>query len=69
MTQRKWTELKDAALLARIAGGDLVAIEAKYHPDLQNTETNTYRGALRATSSPVTNDDSIYLTALVYAEI
>ena len=25
------TELQDAELLARISGGDLIAIEAKYH--------------------------------------
>ncbi|KAG1687699.1 hypothetical protein GQR58_008284 [Nymphon striatum] len=41
---RRWaTELNDTALLARISGGDLVAIEAKYHYDCLSLYKNRHR--------------------------
>ena len=36
-------KLQDTALLARISGGDLVAIEAKYHLDCLTRYRNKYR--------------------------
>ena len=44
------TELQDTKLLVRIAGGDLVAIEAKYHFNCLSTFKSKYRSAQRAKS-------------------
>lgn len=42
------TSLEDADLLARISGGDLVAIEAKYHHECLTKYKNKYRSQQRA---------------------
>ena len=49
------TDLQDTKLLARISGGDLVAIEAKYHFNCLSAYKSKYRSTQRAEadSSPV----------------
>ena len=42
------TEMCDTALLTKLAEGDLVAIEAKYHFNCLSRYRNQYRGYLRA---------------------
>jgi len=39
------TELQDAELMARMEGGDLVALEAKYHLACLTTIRNRYRSS------------------------
>ena len=41
-------ELKEQDLMARIEGGDLVALEAKYHPECYTSFRNRHRGLLRS---------------------
>ncbi len=41
------TELNDAQLLTRIVGGDLIAVEAKYHLKCQINLRNRYRSLIR----------------------
>ena len=45
--KRMATELKDSVLVSRITGGDLIAIEAKYHLNCLVNLRNRYRSQLR----------------------
>ena len=40
-------DLRDASLLARIEGGDLIALEAKYHLSCLATFRNRHRSHIR----------------------
>ena len=44
-------EMQDAVMLSKISGGDLVAIEAKYHLNCLVSYRNKYRSMQRATST------------------
>ena len=64
------TELNDTTLLARISGGDIVAIEAKYHIECLVKYKNSYRSAQRAAASQYSKkDENRCLQALVLAEV
>ncbi|KAG1666280.1 putative aldolase class 2 protein [Nymphon striatum] len=66
---RRWaTELNDTALLARISGGDLVAIEAKYHYDCLSLYKNRHRSAQRASHSYAATNESRLQEARAFAE-
>ena len=41
------TDLQDSALLKHLAGGDMIAIEAKYHKKCMTNLTNRHRAFLR----------------------
>ena len=41
------TDLKDASLLAKLSGADIVAIEGKYHFDCLNKYSNKHMSLLR----------------------
>ena len=49
------TELNDAQLLTRIIGGDLIAIEAKYHLKCQVNLRNRYRSLIRMSNQEPAN--------------
>ena len=64
------TELNDTTLLARISGGDIVAIEAKYHIECLVKYKNSFRSAQRAAASQCSKkDENRCLQALVFAEV
>ena len=64
------TELNDTTLLARISGGDIVAIEAKYHIECLVKYKNSYRSAQRAAVSQYSKIvENRCLQALVFAEV
>ncbi|KAG1656278.1 LMBR1 domain-containing protein 2 [Nymphon striatum] len=59
----------DTALLARISGGDLVAIEAKYHYDCLSLYKNRHRSAQRASHSYTATNESRLQEASAFAEL
>ena len=64
------TEMQYTSLISRISGGDLVAIEAKYHRSCLTAYKNRYRSANRAacSTSHATTEEKI-LQARVFAEV
>ena len=64
------TEMQDTSLISRISGGDLVAIELKYHRSCLTAYKNRYRSANRAacSTSHATTEEKI-LQARVFAEL
>ena len=63
------TELNDTTLLARISGGGIVAIEAKYHIECLVKYKNSYRSAQKAASQYSKQDENRCLQALVFVEV
>ena len=64
------TELQDTSLLSRISGGDLIAIEAKYHIHCLVAYKNRYRSAQRACASESSNTtEENVLRARAFAEL
>ena len=64
------TELKDTDLLAKLAGGDMVAIEAKYHTNCMVSLRNRYRSFVRSSSTDKTPDTQNEIAkARAFAEI
>jgi hypothetical protein len=61
-------KLQDTALLARISGGDLVAIEAKYHLDCLTRYRNKYRSAQNLHGCSCLSEQDKLLQAIVFAE-
>jgi hypothetical protein len=66
--RRMATELQDSSLLARISGGDLIAIEAKYHYNCLSTFKNKHRSAQRAQNSSINQEDEL-IQAQVFADL
>lgn len=62
------TELQDAELLARIAGGDLIAIEAKYHYNCLSAYKSKYRSMQRAEHDACSHEVEI-IKAQSYADL
>ncbi len=62
------SELQDAELLARIAGGDLIAIEAKYHYNCLSAYKSKYRSMQRAEHDACSHDVEI-IKAQSYADL
>ena len=62
-------KLQDTTLLARISGGDLVAIEAKYHLDCLTKYRNKYRSAPNMSSCSYPSEQDRLLQAIVFAKI
>ena len=60
--------LEDREMLARISGGVLVAIEAKYHRKCQVNYRNAFRRAQRARDRQYSSCEML-LQALIFAEI
>ena len=63
------TKLEDTELLARIAGGYLVAIEAKYHNRYLTNYNNRYRSMERKTKFESSDNSTEILESHVYAEL
>ena len=65
------TELQDteSELLARISGGDLVAIEAKYHFNCLSAYKSKYRSVQRAKSDNNLSNEVNIIQALVFVEL
>ncbi len=55
------TDLQDALLLARISGGDLVAIEGKYHYKCLSDYKNRHRSHMRASYDCSSKGDDRHL--------
>uniref|UniRef100_UPI00358EDFCA uncharacterized protein n=1 Tax=Myxine glutinosa TaxID=7769 RepID=UPI00358EDFCA len=62
------TELNDTKLMTRIVGGDLIALEAKYHLLCLVSLRNRYRYHMRA-SQTLDNDDEKMNEARAFAEL
>lgn len=67
--RRMAIELQDSSLLARISGGDLIAIEAKYHFSCLSTFKNRYRSAQRAQNSSTNSQEDELIQAQVFADL
>lgn len=63
------TDLQDTNLLARISGGDLVAIEAKYHHQCLCTFRNRHRAMQRESCSSSSNRPEKLMEARAFAEL
>ena len=63
------TELQDSVLLARISGGDLIAIEAKYHYNCLSNYKNKYRSAQRANSDTGISKEEKIIRAQAFVEL
>ncbi len=64
------TDLQDTLLLSRISGGDLIAIDAKYHINCLVAYKNHYRSAQRACASESSNTtEKNVLQARAFAEL
>lgn len=63
------TELQDTELLARISGGDLVAIEAKYHYNCLSAYKSKYRSIQRAKSEITCSNEVSIIQARVFVEL
>ncbi len=64
------TDLQDTSLLSRISGGDLIAIDAKYHINCLVAYKNRYRSAQRACASESSNTtEKNVLQARAFAEL
>ena len=63
------TELQDTMLLARISGGDLVAIEAKYHYNCLSAYKSRYRSVQQAKSDSNFSDEVNIIRAQVFVEL
>ncbi len=64
------TELQDSLLLARISGGDLITIEAKYHLNCLSTFKNKYRSAQRSQNNlTIINQEDELIQAQVFADL
>ncbi len=62
-------ELQDTLLLARISGGDLVVIEAKYHYNCLSSYKNMYRSVQRANSDTGISKEDTIIRAQVFVEL
>ncbi len=67
--RRMATELQDSSLLARISGGDLIAIEAKYHLNCLITFINKYRSAKRAQNDLTISQEDKFIEAEVFVDL
>lgn len=62
-------ELKDSSLMATIAGGDLVAIDAKYHYNCLSAYKSRYRSLVRSKASNNDSSNDKPLLARAFAEL
>jgi len=62
------TVLQDADLLARIGGGDIIAIEAKYHHGCLTKYKNKYRSKQRASRQDSVSSEGNLVNAQVFVE-
>ncbi len=67
--RRMATELQDSSLLARISGGDLIAIEAKYHFNCLSTFKNKYSAVQRAQHNLTISQEDQLIQAQVFADL
>ena len=67
--RRMATQLQDSSLLARISGGDLIAIEAKYHFNCFSTFKNKYRAVQRAQNNLIISQAHQLIQAQVFADL
>ena len=63
-------ELQDSQLMSRISGGDIIAIEAKYHINCLVSYKNRYRSMQRAhVSESSSNTEGRVLQARAFSEL
>ena len=63
------TDLEDTALLTRIDGGDLTALEAKYHLSCLTTLRNRHRSFLRQSESFSNDGEEGGIEARAFVEL
>eukprot|EP00112_Aurelia_sp_Birch-Aquarium-sp1_P024788 Seg7984.2 transcript_id=Seg7984.2/GoldUCD/mRNA.D3Y31 product="hypothetical protein" protein_id=Seg7984.2/GoldUCD/D3Y31 len=63
------TDLEDTAFLARISGGDLIAIEGKYYFNCLNKYRNRHRSSVRANLQDDSSGEIKSLEARAFAEL
>ena len=63
------TELQDSVLLARISGGDLIAIEAKYHYNCLSGYKNRYRSVQQANYDSGISKEEKVIRAQAFVEL
>ena len=63
------TDLQDSALLKHIAGGDMVAIEAKYHRKCITNQTNRHRAFLRQSQDCQSGEEDKKNEARAFVEL
>ena len=63
------TELKDTKLLSTLAGGDLIAIEAKYHLKCLVGLRNRYRSFKRKSRKILPNTEEKMIESIVFVEL
>ena len=63
------TELQDSLLLSKISGGDIIAIEAKYHINCLVSYKNRYRSFQRACASHFRSTEESVLQARAFMEL
>ncbi len=67
--RRMAEELQDTSLLAKIGGGDLIAIEAKYHLKCLSAYRNKYRSSQRAKKDSTVDRFSSIVKAKSFVEL
>jgi len=63
------TDLQDSALLKHIAGGDTIAIEAKYHKKCTTNLTNRHRAFLRQSQDCQSGEEDMKNEARAFVEL
>ena len=63
------TEMQDVSLLSKISGGDLIAIEAKYHLNCLVAYRNQYRSTQRAPGDISNTTEEKVLQERVFMEL
>ena len=68
--RRMVEDLQDTALMAKLSGGDLIAIEAKYHYNCLSSYKNRYRSYIRSLESSDNNKtEEKLMQARAFAEL
>ena len=63
------TDLQDSALLKHLAGGDMIAIEAKYHKNCMTNLTNCHRASLRQSQGCQSGEEDEKNEARAFVEL
>ena len=63
------TELQDTDLLAKLSGGDMATIKAKYHTHCMVSLMNRYRSSIRSSTDKTLDHHADMAKARAFAEI
>ena len=63
------TDLQDSALLKHLAGGDMIAIEAKYHKKCMTNPTNCHRAFLRQSQDCQSSEEDEKNEGIAFVEL